>query len=82
MSKQDSDPDIADIVAGALQTSRAHAYELMRDALAAREANNPQTALAINVLVPSGHVSQEAADQAFRSACEYLFRRAAMGAPR
>lgn len=28
-------PDIADIIAGALQTSRAHAYELMRAALAA-----------------------------------------------
>ena len=29
-------PDIADIVAGALQTSRAHAYELMNAALAAQ----------------------------------------------
>ena len=32
----DLDPDIADIVAGALQTSRAHAYELMADAIAVR----------------------------------------------
>lgn len=30
-----AEPDIADIIAGALQTSRAHAYELMRYALAA-----------------------------------------------
>lgn len=29
-----NNPDVADIIAGALQTSRAHAYELMREALA------------------------------------------------
>ncbi len=34
----DNDHDIADIVAGALGTSRAHAYELMEVALAARYA--------------------------------------------
>ena len=27
------EPDVADIIAGALLTSRAHAYELMREAL-------------------------------------------------
>lgn len=29
-----NNPDVADIIAGVLQTSRAHAYELMREALA------------------------------------------------
>jgi hypothetical protein len=32
-----AEPDIADIVAGELQTSRAHAYELMRAAIAATQ---------------------------------------------
>lgn len=31
-----TEPDVADIIAGALQTSRAHAYELMRSALASQ----------------------------------------------
>lgn len=30
------EPDAADIIAGALQTSRSHAYKLMQDALSAR----------------------------------------------
>jgi hypothetical protein len=32
------DPDIADIIAGTLQTSRAHAYELMSRALGGKDA--------------------------------------------
>jgi hypothetical protein len=35
---QQPDPDPADIIAGALQTSRAHAYELMHKALAQQDA--------------------------------------------
>jgi hypothetical protein len=41
-----SDPDPADIIAGALQTSRSHAYELMEQAIAesGRSATPPQEA--------------------------------------
>lgn len=35
---QQADPDPADIIAGALQTSRSHAYELMHKALAQQDA--------------------------------------------
>lgn len=34
----EAEPDVADIIAGALQTSRGHAYELMQAALDARDA--------------------------------------------
>ena len=41
------------------------------------EANNPQTALAIRVLVATGRVTQEEADNAFRLACEAMKHEAA-----
>ncbi len=40
------------------------------------EANNPRTALAIRVLVATGRVTQEEADNAFRLACEAMKREA------
>lgn len=38
--KKAQEPDVADVIAGALQTSRAHAYELMAAAL--KDAAQPE----------------------------------------
>jgi len=54
-----AEPDVADIIAGALQTSRAHAYELMREALKGTSDPAPEfedDAQALDVLKRAGIV--------------------------
>jgi hypothetical protein len=81
-----AEPDIADIVAGELQTSRAHAYELMRAALAAQAGDEQTGANAINPppfpSMPQGAVTEAMSrDELWSFACLTGYRAALKGQP-
>jgi hypothetical protein len=61
------DPDVPDIIAGALQTSRAHAWELMRAAVAAEDGEQAAQP-AVGALTPEQSAAYDKVDHILRSA--------------